>query len=193
MADFAQISTETPANQSASTTARRFDGHSRRSWPKPPTTPPFHPVVWTVRLLVVLTEPLRLASRTMRRLLEEPRYVSGGRGLVVVRRNLHEGFWREPLWNPRKRMYGGFAWDLPQDVTDLGHAIFVDHLGFEPAEGLCSAFSRRVFAGITHPEQRWELSTMEIERALRVAVMEVASSSVDLKATCGQQDGRSEC
>ena len=173
MSDVAESTTV----ESATATRRSSDVRRRRSWPKPDPAPPFHPAVWLIRLLVVLSEPVRLASRTLLRLLEEPRYVTGRRGVVTVRRSLQEGLWREPLWHPRKRMYGGFASDLPSEVLDLGHAILVDYLGVEPTDRLCTVFAHRAFADLTHRHQRWSLSTLDVERALRLAVMELASEA----------------
>jgi len=178
MSEAAETIHVTSDHETAVPTARRAaSAGPRRTWPKPDTAPPFHPAVWVVRLVIVLSEPFRLASRSMLRLLEEPRYVSGRRGVVTVRRSLQEGLWREPLWHPRRRVYGAFAWDLPTELIDLGFAILVDYLGAEPTDRLCTAFAHRAFASITHREQRWSLSTLDVERALRLAVMELTSDA----------------
>jgi len=163
------------ANPTASVPTSRIS--PTRISPKPPTSPRVHPAVWMIRVVLVLTEPLRTMGRLIRYLLEEPRYVGDQPGRVAVRRSLAEGLWREALWHPRQGAFGGFAWGDERHTISLAHAILVDYLGEDAPERLCIAFARRVFAHLTHRDQSWTLTTLQVERALRLALVETRSEN----------------
>lgn len=137
----------------------------------------FRLVDWVVRVVQILTEPLRVMGHWLLHGVQEPRYSGARHGVVMVRRSRHHGGGTTLLWNVPRGTYGAFTWADPEGRRELAQSLLSDFLegGVPPA--LCAEFAEKAFPKVPSG-CRWTLTTRQIEQILLTCVDDAHADGV---------------